>query len=260
MPLLHLEPIPRRTTKGELLDFLIATGGIGRAQVGRIDLNGNVAVIEVPAGWETRLVKALDGAALKERRVRAWATETASAPAGEDHFRRLARLLELESQAEARQTSEKARQLSPAEAERAGDCLTDLVIVDETSGLGGRCILTLAKRNRSLALPWTRLQPGTPVLLAPEKAEEGRRGVVCERAERVLRVALNEPPEEEKREAIYRLHLAGDEVARQRQLQALERARTANRERLAELRSVLLGEAAPAFGPETACEPLGVLD
>src|SRR5207253_2055871 len=131
----------------------------------------------------------------KDRRLRAWATGVANVPAGEDHFQRLARLLELESQAEARQTSEKARQLSPAEAERAGDCLTDLVIADETSGLGGRCILTLAKRNRSLALPWTRLQPGTPVLLVPEKAaEEGRRGVVCERAERVLRVALNEPP------------------------------------------------------------------
>src|SRR5258708_155849 len=112
MPLLHLEPIPRRTTKGELLAFLIASGGIARAQVGRIDLNGNSAVVEVPAGWETRLVKALDGAALKERRLRAWASGAVNAPADEDHFRRLARLLELESQAEARQTSERAKQLS----------------------------------------------------------------------------------------------------------------------------------------------------
>src|SRR5207248_2095493 len=37
---------------------------------------------------------------------------------------------------------------------------------------------------------------------------------------------------------------------------ALERARTAARDRLAELRQVLLGEEAPAFGPETAFTPL----
>src|SRR5207244_12059550 len=137
-----------------------------------------------------------DGAEFKDRRLRARASGGAeAASAGEDHFQRLARLLELEAQAEARQTLERARQQSPAEAERAGDCLTDLVIADETSGLGGRCIVTLAKRNRSLTLPWTRLQAGTPVLLTPEKnaADTGRRGVVCEREQRVLRVALNEP-------------------------------------------------------------------
>jgi hypothetical protein len=61
MPLLHLEPLPPRTTKGDLLD-LLAGAGLDRRRVGRIDLRGRLAVIEVPDGWPPRLVKALDGA------------------------------------------------------------------------------------------------------------------------------------------------------------------------------------------------------
>jgi len=252
MPFLHLESLPRRTSKGELLHFLVSQGGIGRPQVGRIDLQGTSATVEVPEGWERRLVKALNGAALKDRRLHVWAAGGSTAPASvEEHFQRLAQLLELESQAEARQALETAQRLAPADAEAAGTSLVDLVITEEASGLGGRCLLTLAKRNRALALPWTRLQVGTPVLLAPQGAAGvGWRGVVCERQERSLRVALNDLPEGAGDHAAYRLDLAGDEAARLRQFAALERLRTVDRDRLAELRDVLLGTRPPAFAPE----------
>jgi ATP-dependent RNA/DNA helicase IGHMBP2 len=241
MALLHFESLPPRITKGELLSLLCSTGGIRGEQVGKIDLRGTMASVEVPAGWEARLVKALDGGMLKERRVRVWSAGAGgSASAEEDHFRRLSRLVELESEAEARQTRETLGRLSPVEAERTGESLIGLVITEEDSGLGGRCILTLAKRNRPLPLPWNRLGPGTPVLLAPEggPTTEGCRGVVCERRKEALRVAVSDPPQEADREATYRLDLSGDEVARQRQIAALERVRTARRDRLAELRDI----------------------
>src|SRR5438552_16318505 len=87
----------------------------------------------------------------------------------DEHFRRLAALLQLESEAEARQTLERVRRLSAAEAERGGDCLLDLVVRDESAGLGGRFVVTLGKRTGS-ALPWTRLQVGSP------RSEERRVG------------------------------------------------------------------------------------
>ncbi len=251
MPLLHLEPLPPRTTKGELLRLVCEAGGLRGAHVGRIDLQGALAVIEVPAGSEQRLVKALDGATLRERRLRAWIAGAAPADAT-DHFGRLARLLALESATEAQQIRARAG----AEAERRGECLTGLVITDETSGLGGRCILTLARRNRAQALPWHRLEPGAPVLLTAQGGESGWRAVVCEREQRLLRIALNEPPEDAEPQALYRLDLASDEVARQRQEIALQRARAAQRDRLAELRAVLLGETPPAFAPAAAFTPL----
>ncbi len=171
-----------------------------------------------------------------------------------DHFQRLARLLDLESRAEAQQMLERIRRLPAAEAERSGNCLTDLAARDEHGGLGGRYLVTLGKRDRA-PLPWTRLQVGSPVLLSvPGGRGPGWRGVVCERDEATLCVALNEPPETDA--DAYRVDLANDETARLRQRQALDRARTATKDRLAELRAVLVGEREPAFGPHGDYTPL----
>jgi ATP-dependent RNA/DNA helicase IGHMBP2 len=257
MTLLRLEPLPPRTTKGEILNLLCTAGGLRHEQVGRIDLQGATVAIELPDGSDARVVKALDGISFKERRLRAWCTGASVSPTdANDHFQHLARLLNLESQAEARQIIENAEQ--PSAAERTGDHVVGLVVVEETSGLGGRFILTLARRNRTLQLPWNRLEPGAPIILsaAGAKTGDGWRGVVCERNRTELRVALNEPPGDDERLASYRLDLSTDETARQRQLAALERTRTAARDRLAELRRVLLGETAPAFRPETPFVPL----
>ncbi|HWG44394.1 MAG TPA: AAA domain-containing protein [Gemmataceae bacterium] len=175
-----------------------------------------------------------------------------------DHFQRLAELLELESQAEARQILERIRRRKSGEAERSGDCLVDLVVRDEYAGLGGRSLLTLGKRNLNQSLPWTRLQAGTPVLLSPQggKNANGWRGVVSERGPNFVRVAFNELPDDEREQPLYRLDLAHDEAARLRQRQALDRTRTAQRDRLAELRDILLGARAPSFAPPPDMTPL----
>ncbi len=260
MTLLHLESLPPRTTKGDILKFLCTAGGLRREQVGRIDLRGALAVVEVPDGLEGRLVKTLDGASFKDRRLRAWATGAAAASTdANDHFQRLSRLLNMESQAEAQRATDAIAQRSGSAAERTGECLVGLVVTEETTGLGGRYLLTLAKRNRTLPLPWNRLEPGAPVILSADGANDGKiwRGVVCERSRMDLSVALNEPPDDEDGPERFRLDLSTDETARQRQVAALQRAGAAARDRLAELRAVLLGEASPAFEPET---PLTCLD
>jgi len=82
-----------------------------------------------------------------------------------DPFERMAVLLQMESKAQARQTLERVRRLTAAEAEKSGGCLLGLVVRDESAGMGGRFVLTLAKRGGT-PLPWTRLQPGSPVLLS----------------------------------------------------------------------------------------------
>ena len=173
-----------------------------------------------------------------------------------DHFQRLTTLLRLESEAEARQTLERVRRLSAADAERGGDCLLDMLVRDETAGLGGRVVVTLGKRSGA-GLPWTRLQVGSPALLSLKgrASDPGRRGVVCERDESVLRVAVNDPLDADESD-IFRVDRADDERSRLRQQHALERAAAARDDRLAELRGVLLGETAPTFGPLPDFTPL----
>ncbi len=249
MALLHLEPLPARAGRGDLLRLVCEQGGIDRRLVGKIEIAGKSATIEVPDSWSARLVRALDGASFQERRIRAWSAGPQTGLDSDDHFQRLTRLLELESDAEAQQILEQIRSLSAEEAQQSGCCLLGLVIQDEVNGLGGRFLLTLVKRDRSEPLPWTRLQSGTPVLLTPQgsKGETGWRGIVCEKDEKAITVAFNEPIEDEREQAVYRLDLSSDEAARLRQRQALQRARTAERDRLAELRAVLLGETEPRF-------------
>jgi ATP-dependent RNA/DNA helicase IGHMBP2 len=262
MPVICLEPLPPKTTKSEVIGFLCEKGGLDRRKIGRIDIRGRRGDVEVPEGWDRRLVKALDGATFGNGRVRAWSNATGAAEGAnqsvDDHFIRLTRLLELESQAEARETAERLRGLSAAEAERTGDSLVGLVVEDEFSGLGGRFVVRLVKRNRSLTLPWNRMSAGSPIVLAPEGSPaNGYRGVVSERTERFVDVAINEPLREAADQVdTWRVDRSSDEIARQRQRIALERARTARAERLADLRQVLLGERAPEFMDEPAFEPL----
>src|SRR5207253_2255167 len=109
-------------------------------------------------------------------------------------------------------------------------------------------------------LAWTRLGAGTPVVLSVQgrRGEEGCRGVVSEREAGFIRVAFNDPPDDEAPGTLHRLDIAPDEAARLRQRQALDRAAAAKRSRLAEVRAVLLGEAEPAFDPvsdEAALDP-----
>jgi superfamily I DNA and/or RNA helicase len=252
MALIHIESFPRQTTKSDLLSFLNSVAGMDRQRVGRIDLLGGKAVMEVPDGWQARLTQALDGQPLGGRRVRVWAEGPAD---GEDtdggHFERLTRLLDMESRTQAREAAERGRRLSAAEAERTGNTLVNLVIADEDTGLGGRHILQLAKRNRG-PLPWTRLGVGSPVVLSPDKSKgaDGCRGVVCERADGFLRVALAAMLDDTEEHDTWRLDVSTDEVAAQRQRVALQRARLAKADRLAELRDVLVGRRPAEFDPE----------
>jgi ATP-dependent RNA/DNA helicase IGHMBP2 len=174
----------------------------------------------------------------------------------DDHFQRFARLLDLENRAEAQRAVERRRRLKPAEAEKSGLSLIDLIIVDEEAGLGGRYLIRFAKRGRG-ELPWTRLDVGSPVLLSPMEAAGGPwRGVVSKRLPLTLQVALDYLPDEINDVELWRFDLATDEVALVRQKAALERARLARGDRLADLRQVLLGQRQPKFAPEIDEPPL----
>ena len=282
MPLLHIEPLPRRINKPEIIDFLDRVGGLDRRRVGRIELRGPAAIVEVPDGWEARLLKALDGQMFGDRRVRVRITAdkvagtlrvpsaisgtrhvadgTRRVPATlgpEDHFGRLLRLLDLESREEAQRVAQQLRKLSAAEAEKIGNSLLDLIVPDENAGLGGRYIVELRRRSRA-PLPWTRLDVGSPVILSPykERAELSYRGIVCQRSDASISVALDGLPDELSDYDTWRLDAAFDEVATARQRAAMEQARVLRGDRSAVLRDVLLGLRQPEFGVDPAVGPL----
>jgi ATP-dependent RNA/DNA helicase IGHMBP2 len=176
----------------------------------------------------------------------------------EDHFARLLRYLDYEAAAEAEEIVKQSRRATGDAAERSGTCLVGLVIRDETTGFGGRAILTLGKRDRRLELPWSRLNSGTPVVLIEEnaKTQEGTRGVVTRRDREVITVAVNDSPEPIADRPAFRLQVSSDEIARLRQRDALRRIAKTEHKRTASLRRKLLGEEPPAFGLRKDWQPL----
>ncbi|MCB0225383.1 MAG: AAA family ATPase [Anaerolineae bacterium] len=264
MTLLFLDNLPPQINKGAILRFIIEIGGANRDAIGRIELAGRQATVDVPDTLSGSLVKALDGAQLNHRHIRAWTQAQAGRPsarADEDHFQRLARLLDLEAEAEKAQLlADMQRAGSDETAERTGQTLIQLVIIDEYGGLGGRILVTLAKRSQNQPLPWHRLEVGTPIILTEESSggDAAWRGVVSQRDRQTIQVALNAWPETETSRPTFRLDVSTDEIARQRQRDALARARSARSDRTAELRRVLLFEQPPSFQkqPDAALTPL----
>jgi len=163
----------------------------------------------------------------------------------EDHFDRLRRWLDLESRAEEEQA---AQRLQSGSGERA--TLTGLRLHDEDIGLGGFLLLTLGLRDRLRELPPHRFQPGKPALLFAEESKPPLvlRAVVMERSPTSVRVAIPEPEDGLPDVDVWRLEPSPDEVARQRQIAAMEKARAARSNRLAELRRVFLAQGNPEFG------------
>lgn len=259
--LLRLESLPPRTVKGTIIRLLEQVGQIDRQAIGVIELQGRSAIVEVPADHLPRLIRSLDGTSIGDRHIRASSASAASATGLQepDHFRRLQRLLDLEGKAEAEQALSRLRRVSGPEAETSGESLVGLVVRDEQDGLGGRTLLTLSKKDLTRELPWSRLSVGTPVMLSDQNSasdSDAWRGVVSERTAWTIEVALDQATDLLDSSSLFRLDLSADEVARQRQRAALERARLARGERLAELRDILLGQSEPAFRPEVPFEPL----
>jgi ATP-dependent RNA/DNA helicase IGHMBP2 len=189
----------------------------------------------------------------------------------EKHFQQLRDWLEMEAAAERERMAERRRNRNRADAESRGETLLDLVVTDHVPGLGGRFLLTFAKRNRQAELPWHRFKVGSPVLItadeergsergAERSAERGSQrghdrageacyGVVSKRSQASLQVAVEDWPAGER----FRIDLSADEVSRMRQAAALNQAAAA-RGRLGKLRDVLLETRPPAFERESQLE------
>jgi ATP-dependent RNA/DNA helicase IGHMBP2 len=249
MAFIHLDALPPKTTNGTIVRLLIQVGQLDRNRIGAVEVRGRTATVEVPDAWGHRVAKAIDGSNLANRLIRAWC-ETAEDTAGEDpHLQHLMQMLDLEGAAEAEQVRRQRERLSPGEAEQSGLSLINLTVRDQESGLGGRFILELCKRGSPAPkLPWSRLGIGSPVVLSEkDQSKTTWRGVISNRFATAVKVALSTNPDFSAERPVLRLDLANDEIGRQRQRVALQRARSARGDRLAILRDVILGNNPPTF-------------
>lgn len=252
--LLRLEALPHGTTKGTIVRLLDQVGGIPKHLVGKIELAGRVATVEIPGAKLPRVLRLLDGTSLGIQKIRAMAMRATSEPRGAgdpevDHFSQLARWLDMEASAEAEQVKRRFQRLSLADAEATGATIGNLLAKETTLGLGGRFLVTFGRRGSEALLPWTRLDVGSPILASEQGASAATfRGVISDRSPKSIEAAFSQLPESEADQPLYRLDLSTDEIARERQRAALSRAKTATPgEPLGKLRRLLVVGSKPEF-------------
>jgi superfamily I DNA and/or RNA helicase len=182
----------------------------------------------------------------------------------EQHFQFLNNLLELEAEAERIANLNALQNKREHNGDSSGQVLTNLVIRSQDAGMGGRFLLNFAKRNQNLSLPWTRLEPGCPVILYEEGNQRfdtvtvSWRGVVSQLKKDTIQVAFTQIPLSENKHAVFRLERSTDEITRQRQRSAMRHVQEAPRDsRIAILRDILLGTQMPMFRPP---EPITLID
>ncbi len=249
MATLHIDRLPRTVTPGEVARFVQRVGKLRDERVGAVTLFGTEARLDVPDALAAKLVGLLDGATFRDYpvRVRLGRAVGGRGEPAAAHFTRLVELLTLEAAAE------KERAAEPDDGTR----LFPVVVRGEEPGLGGRLILTLGRAVASTVLPPHRLQPGSPVALTQLKTATPVvvRGVVSDRTERTLGVAVDPSAADRPDGASWRVDLAPDDAARERMVAALYRAASARDDRLSELRAVLLAERPPRAGTESPADP-----
>ncbi|MFO0801219.1 MAG: AAA domain-containing protein [Gemmataceae bacterium] len=245
MTAVHLDPLPPRCSPGAVLAFVCNTTGLDRKHVGKIALIGRGATVELDDRHASKAVAALDGAAFNDRPVRARFAGKADF-SNADHFATLSKLLDLEAAAE---EAEARRRAAEGTGRGDGGTLPGLVLRESEFGLSGRLLLTFGRASRTEPLPPNRLGPGSPVVLTRTKPQRGVtfRGVVYDRGDTTIGVAIEPPDYDFDDDEGWRLDLSPDEVSRLRQQDALRRAAGADGDRLAALRAVLLGEREPDF-------------
>ena len=103
MQLLYLDKLPKGFGRNKLLRLLIEEGRFNKLSIGKIDVTGKRATIELESGDAAQVAQRLDGLQIGTAKIRAW-HELAAGDA-DDHFARLLRWLKLEAQAEQQQVA-----------------------------------------------------------------------------------------------------------------------------------------------------------
>lgn len=171
------------------------------------------------------------------------------------HFDTLARLLDLEKQAERERLALDKAQLPLAELAARGLVLLDVEAQEFSVGLGGRHLVTFMLERKG-PLP-ARFSPGDLVSVAPRKAEvdDPPHGTVSRATKTLVEVAFDRPPPEWLAEGRLRVDLVANDVTWERAKGALVTWKGFDQGQKRDRREVVLGNQPPRFDKPPAFSP-----
>lgn len=178
----------------------------------------------------------------------------------DQYFDTLDGWLELEAEAERARMARRRQIRLQADAEKTGETLVRMQMVDHQTGLAGRWLLDFCKPG-SESLPLTRLKVGSPVVVSDndDAKDHGVSGVVSRRKHNLIQVATEAWPKNSGHGSWFRIDLSPDETTRRRQQAAMAKARVTTG-RSGKLRDALLGKREFRFQDQRDVEFLTALN
>ncbi len=172
------------------------------------------------------------------------------------HFDTLLRLVELERRAERARLSDEKQALPLAELEARGLVVLDVESSDESTGLGGRSLVSF-KRHDGRPLPRA-FSSGDLVSVAPRKAEVENApvGTVTQASRQVLQIAFDRHPPPWVHEGRLRIDLVANEVTTERARAAIDTVKNWAKGVQRDRRDVILGSAPPRFEKSATFTPV----
>jgi len=167
----------------------------------------------------------------------------------DEHFEKLARLIEVEREAERAENERKLEKMPIQAREALGKTVTRLVITREDYGVGGHFLWVLSRPSHGEEYsPFQALNQGDLVSLTfAENPEQRIRATLYDVDQFEVTVALDGPPMEETPKGKCQLDVLGSEATYKRMKKALQGVQRAEKKDVAHLRDVFMGEVKAEF-------------
>jgi superfamily I DNA and/or RNA helicase len=168
----------------------------------------------------------------------------------EEHFEKLASLIDVEREAERAENERKLQKLSVQAREALGKTVTRLVLVREDIGVGGHSLWVLSRPSSGEEYsPFQALNQGDLVSLSfQENPDQRIRGTLYDVDQFEVTVALDGPPLAEVPKGKCQLDVLGSEATYKRMKKALNSVQGADKSRdVAHLRNVFMGDTKPSY-------------
>ena len=245
MKKMMISEIEDKIGPGDIVGALVNEAGISPGQIGNIEINKGVALVELEENIYERVLDEM-----QDKKIGGCSANYSSFSEDEldklDHIQKytdkFSDLVEKERAEEMRRHEQEIKNLSGYERENRGRAILHLRGRDQGTGLGNKYLIKYMRQKRGEQLPETEINIGDLVMISKNKPadDDNPTGTVIEKTNYSITVVFDNRPQGFAYDKKLRMDLYVNDITFQRMLEALDTFQNAS-DRLYDIRDMLLG-------------------
>lgn len=250
---LVIRDLVRGTGPGDIVGAFINEAKIESSQIGKIDFQDNIALVEINDSIAEKVAKVMDNNKIAGKEVRVEIDNDFKERLEyiDDYVNNYRYLVQLERKEEMRIQELEIKNLTGKQRENKGRAILHLRGRDQGQGFAGKSLVKFIRQRRGEVLPDTQIGVGDLVMISKANplAKDNPTGTVVEMTNYSITVVFDKRPPKFIYSKGLRLDLYVNDITFQRMLAALGRLKSVQG-RLAELRDKILGLKDIEFGED----------